>query len=161
MGKPRTQCPLSYDVTVTADNGYATVADTFSVLVRNVAPTITSTSGVPAMHDLSFALAVDADFTDPGTLDTHTAVFSWDDGTTTPTPSSRGGGWIKTPGRELSPTARRQRHVIATDERLATSSLDRFWIAVRNPAGSVVFAGSTLPAGGAPIVGKGIQVHQK
>jgi hypothetical protein len=49
---------------------------------------------------------------------------------------------------------------VATDERYATSTKDLFWITITGPGG-VVYNGSTYPAGGLPIVGKGIQVHDR
>jgi hypothetical protein len=49
--------------------------------------------------------------------------------------------------------------VVATDERHASSSEDLFWIEVVGPDG-VVFDGSTFPAQGLPIVGRGIQIHR-
>lgn len=263
--------PGSHTVTVTADDGVATASDAFDVTVTNLAPVITSTSGVPSMHPLDTSLGVSADFVDPGVLDTHTSVFSWGDGTASPgtveeaagsgaawathayaAPGTytvtvtvtdddgasdtatvgtvfvfdpdtfvTGGGWIATPvgavvsdpgsspkgtfgfvaryrrdgtvagnlefhaGRTLRLHATSLRdlritggvatfagtgrvggvdgyrfEVVAVDERLAPASQDSFWIQVRDPAGAVVFDGSLLPAGGAPIRGRGIQVHR-
>lgn len=50
--------------------------------------------------------------------------------------------------------------VIATDERYATSSQDLFWITISGPGGTI-YNGGVYPADGLPIVGKGIQIHQK
>jgi hypothetical protein len=261
--------PASHDITVTADDGVETVSDSFTVTVTNLPPVITSTSGVPSMHALDTSLAVHAAFTDPGVLDTHTAVFSWGDGTTSPGTVTEaagtgaaeaahayaapgtytvtvtitdddgasdtatlgtvfvfdpdtfvtGGGWISTPegaltsgltpkgtfgfvvryrrdgtvagnlefhaGKDLrlhatsladlrivsgiarfEGTGRVGREegysfrVVATDERLAGSGQDLFLIEVQAPDGSVVFDGSALPSAGAPIKGKGIQIHR-
>jgi hypothetical protein len=74
--------PDTFPVTVTATDGVLQANDQFQVTVHNVAPVITSTSGVPSQHDLGDELAVLADFTDVGVLDTHTARFSWGDGGT-------------------------------------------------------------------------------
>ena len=50
--------------------------------------------------------------------------------------------------------------IVATDERLASSSQDLFWITITR-GGSLVYDGSTYPTGGLAIVGKGVQVHNK
>lgn len=261
--------PASHVVTISADDGLETVSDSFTVTVTNLPPEITATSAVPSMHALDTALAVNATFVDPGVLDTHTAVFSWGDGTTSPgtvtgaagtgaaeanhtyaAPGTytitvtitdddgasdtatvgtvfvfdpdtfvTGGGWITTPagalasgdtpkgtfgfvaryrkdgsvggnlefhaGKELrlhatslsdlqiaSGIARFEGtgrvgkvdgyrfRVVATDERIAGTGQDLFWIQVQAPDGSVVFDGAAFAGSGAPIKGKGIQIHR-
>jgi hypothetical protein len=74
--------PGGFSVTVSASDGELSATDTFDVVVNNLPPVITSTSGVPGASPLSSSLSVSAIFTDPGVLDTHTAVFAWGDGTT-------------------------------------------------------------------------------
>jgi hypothetical protein len=49
--------------------------------------------------------------------------------------------------------------VVATDERYAVSTLDLFWITIER-AGTIVYDGTSLPAGGVPVRGKGIQIHK-
>ncbi len=50
--------------------------------------------------------------------------------------------------------------VVATDERYAASTKDLFWITIWDGA-AVIYDGSAYPAGGLPIKGKGIQIHDK
>jgi PKD domain len=76
--------PSGFTVGVDASDGQLTVSDSFDVSVTNVAPSIVSTSGVPATHDLGADLDVSADFDDPGVLDTHTVSFDWGDGSSSP-----------------------------------------------------------------------------
>jgi hypothetical protein len=76
--------PTSFGVTISASDGSLQVSDQFTVVVANVAPVITTTSGVPSVNPMDTLLDVSADFTDAGVLDTHTATFSWGDGTTSP-----------------------------------------------------------------------------
>lgn len=76
--------PSSFDVTITASDGQLQASDAFSVTVLNVAPVITSTSSVAGPHDIDMSLDASFDFTDVGALDTHTATFSWGDGTSSP-----------------------------------------------------------------------------
>jgi hypothetical protein len=74
--------PAGFSVTVSASDGELATTDTFDVTVNNLPPAITSTSGVPSAAALTSSLGVWANFTDPGVLDTHTAVFFWGDGST-------------------------------------------------------------------------------
>lgn len=263
--------PEGFAVTVTASDGDLTTSDTFNVTVHNLAPVITSTSGVPGALPMDTSLNASADFTDAGVLDTHTALFSWGDGTSSaalvsevpgsgtasashtysapgfytvtvtvwdddgasdtatlgtvfvfdPDTFVTGGGWVTSPvgastadpvhtGKgtfgfvakyhrdgNVKGNVEFQLHkglnfhatridyllinsgiaifegsgrvngtdgymfkVVATDERYATATKDLFWITIWN-GGGVVYDGSVYPAGGLPIVGKGIQIHNK
>lgn len=75
-----------YTVEVTlTDTGGGSVTELFDVTVNNVAPEITSlTTSSPAIGgaEQGETVTLSADFTDVGTLDTHTAVIDWGDGTT-------------------------------------------------------------------------------
>ncbi len=74
--------PAGFTVTITASDGELSADDVFNVTVHNLAPVITSTSGVPGALPMDTSLNASADFTDAGVLDTHTAVFNWGDGST-------------------------------------------------------------------------------
>lgn len=74
--------PAGFTVTVTASDGEFEISDAFDITVRNLAPVITATSSLPTAEALDTGVTVSADFTDAGVEDTHTAVFSWGDGTT-------------------------------------------------------------------------------
>lgn len=75
-----------YPVNVRAtDPSGAQSTDYGMVHVLNVAPTIPNpinTTGVPA--PINTSLGFSASFTDPGILDTYTALWDWGDGTTSP-----------------------------------------------------------------------------
>lgn len=263
--------PDSFGLTITASDGLAETSDSFTVTVLNLPPVITSTSAVPGQHDIDGPLAVWADFTDAGVLDTHTSSWNWGDGTSSagvmsetdgsgttsashlysdpgfytvtvtvwdddgdsdtavlgqvfvfdPDDFVTGGGWVSSPGGswvsqpdhtgkatfgfvvrydkswDVSGNLQFQLHnglnlhatsfdyllindgvaefhgagrvngvagysfeVIATDERLATTTQDLFWIEITGPGG-VVYSGALYPPAGLPIVGKGIQVHDR
>jgi hypothetical protein len=66
-------------VCVIDDDG-ASACDTFTVLVNNVAPTLTAGSDQAVGERQTVSLAP-ATFNDLGTLDTHTATINWGDGT--------------------------------------------------------------------------------
>ena len=70
-------------VTVTDDDG-ASDSDSHTVTVSNVAPTVEAGPDQTVFEDDPVSLSA-ALFTDPGTLDTHTATIDWGDGTTVST----------------------------------------------------------------------------
>jgi len=66
---------------VTDTNGESSTA-TAKVTINNVAPSVGPISIDPeALVEVDTFITASADFTDPGTLDTHTAVWNWGDGT--------------------------------------------------------------------------------
>lgn len=72
----------TYPVTVVVSDDKGGVGqDSLTVIVNNVAPTVgvITIPAEPAAIDT--VIAVSAPFTDPGTLDTHTALVEWGDGT--------------------------------------------------------------------------------
>ncbi|MDB5386123.1 MAG: hypothetical protein JWM11_1769, partial [Planctomycetaceae bacterium] len=77
----------SQTVTITAtDSHNATATKTFSLVVNNVAPVITTISNTAPSCGATQSgdqVKVTAAFSDAGTADTHTAVINWGDGTTT------------------------------------------------------------------------------
>ncbi len=73
----------SQTVTITADDGQGGSTQTnFALIVDNVAPTVTSVTGPSSPQAIGTAVSLSGAFTDPGTLDTHTASWDWGDGTT-------------------------------------------------------------------------------
>ncbi|MFZ3100718.1 MAG: PKD domain-containing protein [Desulfitobacteriaceae bacterium] len=71
-------------VTITADNGYGGIStSTFNLQVNNLAPDLGIVQAPLDPISVNTEVNVKADFTDPGTLDTHTAVWEWGDGTST------------------------------------------------------------------------------
>jgi len=71
----------NFTVTLVVDNGQAADSDTAAVSVSNVAPTV-SIDGVNLTPvTVGEDVTVTGSFTDPGTNDTHTAVWDWGDGT--------------------------------------------------------------------------------
>lgn len=82
-GTPSDATPIG--VTVADDDG-GSASDTASIIVDNVAPELTNlTTDSAAIGGAQQGETVNltADFSDVGTLDTHTAVIDWGDGTVT------------------------------------------------------------------------------
>lgn len=72
----------TYIVTVAVGDGKgATGSTSSSIVVTNVAPEITGVSGPAGAIQLGAPAAISVSYTDAGTADTHTALFIWDDGT--------------------------------------------------------------------------------
>jgi uncharacterized repeat protein (TIGR01451 family) len=68
-------------VTLEVDDGQVTGSDTAGVTVYNVAPTVSIDSVSPTLVAVGELVTADGSFTDPGTNDTHTAVWAWGDTT--------------------------------------------------------------------------------
>jgi len=63
-----------------------------TITVNNVIPVITGTSGTSTPQPIGSTATVTANFTDVGSLDTHTCTFVWDDGTPNTTVNAAGTG---------------------------------------------------------------------
>src|SRR5207245_252592 len=72
-----TTYPIS--VTVSDDDGQ-TGSGGAAVTVKNVAPASVGLTVTPTTIDENGSTTLSGSFTDPGTLDTHTVVISWGDG---------------------------------------------------------------------------------
>jgi hypothetical protein len=79
------------NATVT-DTGGASSSGSTTVTVNNLPPAITGVSGPPDPVPVGSTVTIAATFTDVGTLDTHTCVFSWGDGSPDTTVTAVGTG---------------------------------------------------------------------
>jgi PKD repeat protein len=72
----------SYTVTLTVSDGSLTGTTSTTAVIANVAPSVGPITGLPIDPvEVGTPLTASATFTDPGTSDTHIALFDWDDGT--------------------------------------------------------------------------------
>jgi hypothetical protein len=71
--------PSSHTIKVQVSDGKHTVIDEATVNVTNVAPTVGSITVTPNPVLVNGTVNTNAGFTDPGTPDTHTALWSWGD----------------------------------------------------------------------------------
>jgi hypothetical protein len=72
----------SQTVTITADDGNGgTATRSFGLTVNNIAPTITALTVPTIPVPLGMAVNASGAFTDPGVLDTHTALWDWEGST--------------------------------------------------------------------------------
>jgi hypothetical protein len=72
----------NFSLTLVVDDGQATHSDTAVVEVSNVPPTVEPISVDTTLISVNMPINASADFTDPGTNDTHTAEWNWGDHTT-------------------------------------------------------------------------------
>jgi hypothetical protein len=70
----------SYPIGLEVSDGELTDTDTATVKIFNVAPTITLIEGPMEPVNINNPVEMKGTFTDPGTLDTHTAIWYWGDG---------------------------------------------------------------------------------
>jgi hypothetical protein len=85
--------PASSTVTAQATDSDGAAGSTaqLNVNINNVVPTITGATG-PGPTAVNTLVSIKADFTDPGSLDTHTCQFAWGDGTSGPDAIAAGTG---------------------------------------------------------------------
>jgi len=79
LDEPASGSAYTITTTVTDDHG-ASGSSSTGVTVNNVAPANLQLSLSPATINENGATALSGSFTDPGTLDTHTVVINWGDG---------------------------------------------------------------------------------
>ena len=72
----------SFTATLTASDGLNTISSNATVTVSNVAPTLGAITIPTYLVPINTVINASAPFTDPGTLDSHTAVWNWEDTTT-------------------------------------------------------------------------------
>lgn len=72
----------TYVVSVVVSDGSSTATDAKTVTVSNVAPVIAGVAGPATSLSLGTAATVSVSFSDAGAADTHSATFTWNDGTT-------------------------------------------------------------------------------
>ena len=71
-----------YVVSVVVSDGVASATDAKSVTVSNAAPVVSGVTGPAGSLSVGTAVTVSVSFSDAGAADTHTATFTWGDGTT-------------------------------------------------------------------------------
>jgi PKD repeat protein len=121
-----------------------------SVTVANVNPTITSITGPLDPTPVGTSVDLGGAFTDPGTLDTHTASMQWGDGTTTAGTVSESGGSGTVAGSHVYTTPGVYRVTLTvTDDDGGSDSMEFLYTVVYDPTGAFVTGGGQIdsPAG--------------
>jgi hypothetical protein len=137
----------SYVVTLSAtdkDDGEGTTSVT--ITVTNVDPTITGLDAVPNVMAVNNTTTVTATFTDPGTADTHTCTFSWDDGlpATNGTVSEAGGSGSCTGTRTYTAAGVYAVTVTVTDDDGGSAADTYEFVVVYDPSAGFVTGGGWI-----------------
>lgn len=142
----------SYPVGVkVADDDGGVATGTTTVVVTNVAPTISGVTGPGDPLRVGTAATVGVAFTDPGTQDSHTCTFTWDDGqpATVVTPAGTGSGSCASTHTYAAPGVYRVTATVDDGDGGVSPPAAYEYVVVYDPAaGFVTGAGAiTTPAG--------------
>ena len=140
----------SYVLTATAADAAANGTATASIAVSNVAPAIVSVAGPIASLPLGAPATIVVGYSDAGAADTHTATFTWNDGTTTTANCANGNC---TSSRTYAATGIYTVGVVVSDDDGATVATSFAPVVVYNANGGSLTTGGWLatPAGKATV----------
>ncbi len=146
--------PNSYAITVNLtdeDGTFLDRANALSVTVNNVAPTLGGISIDQVLVPVGTSINTSASFTDPGTLDTHTAAWDWGDSTTSAgTISETGGNGTASESHSYSTSGVYTLRLTVTDKDGAASNESVYqYVVVYDPNGGLVIGSGWInsPAG--------------
>lgn len=134
-------------LTLTAiDRHGASASDTVQVQVRNVAPVLAGLAGPDGPRAIGSTVTLTGDYSDVGSLDTHTAQVAWGDGTTSAGTAS--GGTLTADHVYATPGVYTVT-VTLTDDDGGVSSRVHEYVVVYDPEGGFVTGGGSFdsPAG--------------
>jgi PKD repeat protein len=135
----------SGNVVVEVYDGYATTTASTALTVANAKPTITSISGPTGPLPLGSGVSLIGNFTDPGTVDTHTATFAWGDGTSSNGTINESGGSGTAAGSHVYTTPGVYRVTLTVTDDDGGSDTEEFLFAVIfDPTGSFVTGGGAI-----------------
>jgi PKD repeat protein len=133
-------------VTITAtDSDGAVSSTTFALTVNNVAPVVGDITAPIDPEPVGMPVGASADFTDPGTADSHTATWDWGDGTVTET---HGSGSVEDTHIYAVPGVYTVTLTVTDDDGGSGESIYRY-VVVYDPSGAYVTGGGMIdtPAG--------------
>ncbi len=130
-----------------ADNNGGSAAANQTVTVNNVAPVITSITGPVGPLAKGTSASVTVNFSDVGTLDSHTVRFVWDDGT--PDTVQATGGFARTAAHTYAAPGVYSVGVTVTDDDTGVATTTFEYIVVYDPSAGFVTGGGWVnsPAG--------------
>ena len=141
-----------YTITVkVTDKDSAIDTDTKTITVKNVAPTVGAVSIPLDPVKVGTPVSVLTTFTDPGTADTHTATWTWEDGTSAGTVTETGGsGSVSGTHTYTQPGIYTISAIVKDDDGgIGTSTVTTAYVVIYDPSGSFVTGGGWInsPAG--------------
>lgn len=115
-----------------------------NIVVNNVAPSVGPVAAPTAPVVLNTAVSVHADFTDPGVLDTHTAVIDWGDGTTSSSVTEASGSGAAAGTHSYAAPGLYTVKVTVTDKDGGVGSSIYQYVVVVDPKGPFVTGGGQV-----------------
>ena len=132
----------SYAVSLTVSDPHgATGTASQTVAVANLAPAITTVAGPTTAISLGTAATISVSYTDAGAADTHTAVFTWDDGTSSTVSCAAG---VCTGARTYAATGTYGVSISVSDDDGATVSTSFHYVIVANTSSSQITGGGWI-----------------
>ena len=133
-----------------ADSGGLSATDQATVNVLNVAPTVGAITAPVSPAQVNTTINTSASFIDPGTLDTHTAVWEWGDNSTSPgtVNETNGSGTATGSHTYTTPGVYTVKVTVTDDDGDSGESIFQF-VVVFDPEGGFVTGGGWInsPAG--------------
>jgi PKD repeat protein len=137
-------------LTLTAiDRHGASASDTVEVVVRNVDPVLSSLTGPDGPRAIGTTVTLTGDYTDAGSLDTHTVEVAWGDGSTSAGTAS--GGTLTADHVYAAPGVYTVIATLTDDDGGSTSRAYEY-VVIYDPEGGFVTGGGSFdsPAGAYP-----------
>ncbi len=117
------------------DNGNLTATDQATVNITNVAPNVITITAPTDPQLVNTTINTSASFTDNGIPDTHTAVWDWQDGTSTGIVTESNGSGTVTGSHTYTTAGVYTITLTVTDDDLAFGSNQFMYVVVYNPEG--------------------------
>ena len=142
----------NYTLSLTAtDSGGLTTTATSALTISNAAPSVGAISGLPAGPvAIGNSVQASANFTDPGTLDSHTASWNWGDGSSSVGAITESGGVGTVTGTHTYTVAGTYTVVVTVTDADGASGSSQFeFVVVYDPSAGFVTGGGWIssPAG--------------
>lgn len=135
------------------DNDNLCATSNATIDIANVAPTIGTITAPTSPTQINTAVNTSATFTDPGVLDTHTALWDWGDNTTSSGSISESNGSGSVTGSHVYSAAGVYTvSVTVTDKDNGSATKEYQYVVIYDPTGGYVTGGGTItsPLGAEP-----------
>ncbi len=120
------------------DNGNLTATDSTTVTINNLAPVVGIITAPMVPVQVNTLVSTGASFTDAGIPDTHTAIWDWQDGTSTGVVTESNGSGTVAGSHTYTTPGVYTISLTVTDDDLASGTNQFMYIVVYNPAGGFV-----------------------